>query len=361
MRPKISIALCTYNGSKYLPQLLDSYVAQSRLPDEVVVCDDLSQDDTVAILNEFATRAPFSMRILVNDRNLGSTKNFEKAISLCSGEIIFLSDQDDIWLPYKIEKMVGEFDADHKIGLVVSDAELVDEALRPLERTLFDGRFTREEKALLGKGDLFPVLLKKCVVIGAAMAFRAEYNKDIIPIPTNIPNTFHDWWIAEIISILARSVILYKPLIKYRQHDDQQTGVINYVPAMSKLLWKESLEKVEQRQKAIKESAVLLRDSLASRLDLPEHALNALNGEIQYREDYARHYELRKELPGSHLRRFWPVIRELSSGRYHRFSNGVRSALRDLVVDHAMVAEYHEIMDKRKALIGASLDKADLN
>src|SRR5262249_10160572 len=108
MRPKISIALCTYNGAKYLSSQLESYLAQTCLPDEVVVCDDCSQDETVTILNDFAIRAPFPVRILVNDQNLGSTKNFEKSISLCSGEIIFLSDQDDVWMPNKIERVSSE-------------------------------------------------------------------------------------------------------------------------------------------------------------------------------------------------------------------------------------------------------------
>src|SRR5215510_9347897 len=151
MKHKVSIALCTYNGAKYLPQLLDSYLAQSRLPDEVVVCDDRSQDETVAILDGFAARAPFSMRLLVNDQNIGSTKNFEKAISLCSGDIIFLSDQDDVWAPSKIEEMVRAFDADQAIGMVVSNAELVDETLRPLGVTLFDRGYTDEEKKLIAK------------------------------------------------------------------------------------------------------------------------------------------------------------------------------------------------------------------
>jgi glycosyltransferase involved in cell wall biosynthesis len=361
MKSTISIALCTYNGAKYLSSQLESYLAQSRLPDEVVVCDDCSQDETVAILQDFAARAPFSMRVVVNDRNIGSSKNFEKAISLCSGDIIFLSDQDDVWAPSKIEEMVREFDANQTIGMVVSNAEFVDETLQPLGAAMFDRKYTDEEKRLIEKGDLFPVQLKSPVVIGGAMAFRARYGKIIIPIPTDIPEMIHDEWIGVAISAFAKSVVLYKPLIKYRQHDEQQTGVANYIPIGFRLLWKESLERVERRHIAIKERAESLKGHLVSRADLPENALNALNAEIQYQQEFARHYQLRKDLPGSHLRRFWPVIRELSSGRYHRFSNGVRSAVRDLVVDHARVAEYHEIMDKRKALIGASLNKADLS
>src|SRR5215207_2518174 len=99
---RISIALCTYNGEQYLQQQLDSFVAQSRPPDELVVCDDRSTDRTVPIVEDFAKRAPFRVELVINETNLGSTRNFEKAIGLCTGDIIFLADQDDVWLPEKL-------------------------------------------------------------------------------------------------------------------------------------------------------------------------------------------------------------------------------------------------------------------
>src|SRR5262249_11622141 len=150
---------------------------------------DCSQDETVTILNDFAIRAPFPVRILVNDQNLGSTKNFEKSISLCSGEIIFLSDQDDVWMPNKIERVSSEFDNNCEIGMVFSNAELVDEALQALDRSLFGSLSpTSKEMELLEKGDLFRILLNRNIVTGATLAFRAKYRNVIIPIPNDIPN-----------------------------------------------------------------------------------------------------------------------------------------------------------------------------
>ncbi|HIE59179.1 MAG TPA: glycosyltransferase, partial [Hydrogenothermaceae bacterium] len=93
---RISIALATYNGDTYLQDQLNSYIAQERLPDEMVVCDDVSKDETVAILEAFQKVAPFEVQIIKNETNLGYTKNFEKALSLCSGDIVFFSDQDDV-------------------------------------------------------------------------------------------------------------------------------------------------------------------------------------------------------------------------------------------------------------------------
>ena len=90
---RLSIALCTYNGAQFLPAQLESMAAQTRLPDELVVCDDQSTDGSVEIIKSFAHHAPFAIRLEINAKNLGSTKNFEKAIGLCRGEIIGLSDQ----------------------------------------------------------------------------------------------------------------------------------------------------------------------------------------------------------------------------------------------------------------------------
>lgn len=99
---KISIAMATYNGAKYLQEQLDSFVTQTRQPDELVVCDDGSSDATVEILRHFAAGAPFAVEIHENEVNLSHAKNFEKALSLCGGDVIFFSDQDEVWFPEKV-------------------------------------------------------------------------------------------------------------------------------------------------------------------------------------------------------------------------------------------------------------------
>ena len=93
----LSIALATYNGAVYLKEQLESIAAQTRTPDELVISDDQSTDDTLRVIEEFAATAGFPVRLSVNEANLGIAKNFEKAISLCRGDLIFLSDQDDVW------------------------------------------------------------------------------------------------------------------------------------------------------------------------------------------------------------------------------------------------------------------------
>src|SRR4029077_8380451 len=104
-KPRLSIAMCTYNGARFLPEQLESIAAQTRLPDELVVCDDGSADESAEIVRNFGKNAPFPVRLELNEKNLGATKNFEKAIGLCQGDLISLADQDDVWKPQKLSKL----------------------------------------------------------------------------------------------------------------------------------------------------------------------------------------------------------------------------------------------------------------
>jgi len=137
MDARVSIALCTYNGAPYLLEQLQSFCLQTRLPDELIVCDDGSTDDTLRILDDFARNAPFLVQTYTNDHNLGYARNFEKAVSLCTGDIIFLSDQDDVWSVSKVEKVYDRFLLDRRLELVFTDAELVNENLEPIGINLF--------------------------------------------------------------------------------------------------------------------------------------------------------------------------------------------------------------------------------
>jgi glycosyltransferase involved in cell wall biosynthesis len=137
---KISIPLCTYNGERFLPQQLASIVQQTRLPDELIVCDDGSSDQTVRITRDFAASASFPVRISKND-NLGFVANFERAIRLCGGDRITLCDQDDIWYPNRFERTEQEFNAHPEVGLVFSDGDLIDDQDR-LQATRLWPRFS---------------------------------------------------------------------------------------------------------------------------------------------------------------------------------------------------------------------------
>jgi len=220
--PRVSIALCTYNGARFLGPQLDSYLAQTRLPDELVACDDGSEDNSVAILEDFVARAPFPVRIVRNETRLGSTKNFEKAIGLCSGDLIATSDQDDIWMPGKLALSLAALDRMPKPGLVFTDAEVVEEDLRPRGHSMWDAiDFRPAARCKVREGRAFEALLRQWVVTGATMMFRSELRPAILPIPLQWT---HDGWTALIISAMAPVAMVERPTLLYRQHAGQQIG-----------------------------------------------------------------------------------------------------------------------------------------
>ncbi|HEV7379220.1 MAG TPA: glycosyltransferase, partial [Dyadobacter sp.] len=134
----ISVAMCTYNGAKYLPQQLESIANQTIPVGELVVCDDGSTDNTIEVIKSFAATSSFPIAIHSNIRNLGSTKNFEKCLNLCQGEIIFLCDQDDKWREDKVEKQLAYLNAHPEKDAVFSDAMMIDNDSKPVGRTIWE-------------------------------------------------------------------------------------------------------------------------------------------------------------------------------------------------------------------------------
>src|ERR1051326_2811088 len=135
---KISVAMCTFNGEPYLQEQLNSFARQTRPPDELVICDDRSSDETRTISDSFARTAGFPVIVAGNEQTFGSPRNFEQAVSRCSGDIIALSDQDDVWLPAKLALLEAQFGKSARVGLVFSDAEVVDQDLRPTGRRMWN-------------------------------------------------------------------------------------------------------------------------------------------------------------------------------------------------------------------------------
>ena len=113
--PKVSIALCTYNGAPYILEQLRSIEQQTWLPDEVIICDDRSQDNTVELVQEYAEQSKLSIQVFCNPENLGYRKNFFKAMSLTQGDLIFLADQDDVWHPEKVECFIDKLGQNPKL------------------------------------------------------------------------------------------------------------------------------------------------------------------------------------------------------------------------------------------------------
>lgn len=223
MRPTISVAMCTFNGERFLAQQLDSIVRQQRLPDELVVCDDGSSDASMEILQNFAHGAPFPTHIVRNEKNVGSTRNFEKAIGLCQSDFIALCDQDDIWEPNKLKRLSEALSADNALGGVFSDAELIDADGKSLGRRLWSvHKFRFERSGDFERDAAVRLLLKHDVVTGASLMIRASLREVLLPIPAS---WVHDGWIAWMLVLYSRLTYLHEPLFQYRLHANQQLGV----------------------------------------------------------------------------------------------------------------------------------------
>ena len=187
-----------------------------------MICDDASTDETESVIRQFASSP--DVVFYSNKQNLGSSKNFEQAINLCSGDVIALSDQDDVWRKDKLELIETALITNPKAGLVFSDAEIVDENLNSTGRRMWDDiGFDAHKRKLVAQGRALDVLITGWTVTGATIAFRSQYRNLAIPIPTNI-EMIHDGWIALTVASVADVIMIDEPLIKYRQHERQQIG-----------------------------------------------------------------------------------------------------------------------------------------
>ena len=328
---KVSVAMCTFNGGAYVGEQLESIAAQTRPPDELVVCDDRSEDGTREALEAFAARAPFDVRLHFNEERLGSTKNFEKAIGLCRGSVIAMSDQDDVWLPEKLERQAAALDSAPGAGMVFSDAEVVDERLRPLGYTVWGHvKFGPEDQRAVRAGGAFDLLLARNVVAGATMAFRSRFKDLLLPIPEEYSLKregrllLHDGWIALLISAVAGVTVTDGPLMKYRQHAAQQVGSKEKsggAASVRAAVSRPNVFAVEIGQLTAARDRLSAKDPAVS-----ARAVSELDSKIA-------HLRARAEMPGrGGARRLPRVLREVLTLRYHRYSNGVRSAAKDLLM-----------------------------
>jgi len=219
---KISVCLATYNGHKYIIEQLTSILDQLSDSDEIIISDDCSTDDTIRLITTFNDRR---IKIYYNKQEKGYSANFENAVSLASGDIIFLCDQDDVWEESKVSIMVNELKSAY---MVISDAEVVDENLTQIHPSHFLLNGTR-------KG--FLINLLKTRYIGACMAFRREILSKALPFPTNKYLCVHDYWLALIAEFYYNVVLVHKPLVKYRRHgNNASTGGTHSPNSMLKIL-----------------------------------------------------------------------------------------------------------------------------
>ena len=315
----LSIALATFNGAAYLTEQLQSFVTQSRLPDELIVCDDCSNDSTVELLRAFAANAPFAVTIHRNPSRLGPTQGFARAISLCKSDLIALSDQDDFWHPEKLARMEACLVENPLIYAVSCNAEIVDEALRPIGLNVWDRvGLSRGLPGQAGRELPLSSLLKRYRIQGATLVFRSELTEVIEPIPKYWN---HDAWIAIIAASLGKLWVIPQCLQSYRQHSSNVVGA--RPPSM--------LEKIRHGLEISREAYYREEvEKFSTLLDRLSEASNASTPAIAEVAEKFKHLSFRETMPESRWLRWTSVLRELRTGRYRRYATDWRSIAFDL-------------------------------
>lgn len=236
-RKSVSVAMAAYNGQQYIQEQVLSILEQLHMEDELLISLDFSTDQTEYILNQLAKRDD---RIqLVHGPSQGVLKNFENAINLSKNEIIFLADQDDFWLPGKVDRVLQEFE-DPAVQVVMHDASIVDEKLQVQIPSFFAHRKVRT--------GIRENILKNSYM-GCCMAFRQSLKDDILPFPRKIP--MHDQWIGLVGELTGKNVLVPDIFLLYRRHSENETqlqhaGILQMV-RWRKDIWQE-VEKFKKRK-----------------------------------------------------------------------------------------------------------------
>lgn len=205
--------MCTYNGERYLAAQLESIAAQTRPPAEIVVCDDVSTDGTLALLQSFAARSPFPVRIYRNDVRLGPAGNFKKAIGLCEEQLVALADQDDVWVANKFEHALKAIlrSTDPRATLYCTRLQYVDEDMRPI-------RFSPIPHHIG-----FANAVVENIATGCSVVFGEEIKQRFLQAdPKDM--VMHDWWAYLVATAFGQVIYDPTPTVLYRQHGRNVTG-----------------------------------------------------------------------------------------------------------------------------------------
>jgi glycosyltransferase involved in cell wall biosynthesis len=326
----VSVALCTHNGARYISAQLRSILEQTIRPRQIVISDDASTDDTVAIvrrmLRDDESKDParaIPALILENAQPLGVTANFESAVTACTSEFVALCDQDDVWRPDRLEMLTAALVSAGR-DLVFSNATLVDAKGERLGLTLFDAlEIASRDRAAVHGGSAFAVLIKRNIATGATIVFRRSLLEIALPFPRE---WLHDEWLAIMAASTGGVDLIEDELIEYRQHGNNEIGVEK--PTMSLKLRKVFEPRGDRNAKLAERSMLLVARLEQLGTLVPPGLLNEARekAEVESR---------RSSLPATRWRRIAPVLSLSRDHRYTRYvSQGVFDIARDLLQSH---------------------------
>lgn len=315
-RIRISVALATCGGGSFLGGLLASLFSQTRIPDEIVVCDDVSTDNTVEIINSYIRQYPGVIKLFVNDRRLGASANFALTVSRCTGDIIFLADQDDLWEKDKISVMsTAIISAPSRPAAAFCDSFLIDEKGGNLGVTHWQLRDFSPEK--WQKGKEFDFLLRRVPAAGHNMAFEKDFIPYILPLPEL--DEVHDTFIALIIGGVGSWQLIDRRLTAFRQHTGNLSGMYR-----GRGRWEQALYAIKFRRD---EWNYRLFAALFERLSAVEGIPAEKLAQIRARMAYSL---ARSQLSPHFAGRVIPALKLLFSGKYHRFGRGIANFVQDV-------------------------------
>lgn len=324
--PRCAVVLCSYNGERFLPAQLASLKSQTVQPAVYVLSDDASTDGTWALLQAFASErhaAGCEVVLHRNDINMGYVRHFEQALQQAVDvEVLFPCDQDDVWHPDKLERMLAVFAARPELLVLHGNARLIDGEGRDLGRRLFDVlEVTPDELIAMHSDRAFNVLLRRNIVTGATMGLRSELVEMARPFSSDWA---HDEWLSVIAAMQGEVDSIEVPVIDYRLHGGNQIGV-NIRSFAQRYVGVGMRRRTYLCQTAHRYTALLNHVQVSLAHSSFKH--NIVH-EVRERK---MHAEIRVNLPRNLFKRFGVIIVEWKSGRYHRYGSAWRSAVVDFL------------------------------
>lgn len=220
MEDKIDILMATYNGEKYLKEQIESILNQTYKNIRLIISDDASKDSTPQILEEYRKKDS-RIEIYLNKENRGVVKNIEFLLEKVEDEFYMLADQDDVWLPLKVEKSIETLKKQNA-DLVFGDLEVVDEKLETLYPSF--GDFMLLNRKINKYIDSYKVNYLYNCVTGCTVLSKKEFIEKILPIPAESKYLIHDHWIGIMVALNGKLAYMPEKYIKYRQHGNNQVG-----------------------------------------------------------------------------------------------------------------------------------------
>ena len=321
------MVMCTFNGEQFLAPQLESILAQTLPPEEIIVSDDGSTDRTLEVAREFSTSSSVAKSVhwVITSRKkpLGPAKNFEDALAQASRGLIALADQDDVWIPSKLHALADRLEREPSALLVHSDARLTDGGGIKGPTLMKTLGVTRAELRDLERGKGLAALIRRNLVTGATVMMRRELLETASPFPTA---WMHDEWLGLVAALQGALVFENGTLVEYRQHGNNAIGASKTTMSAARSRLKEDRGTFFNHKNL--RNAALVNLVFAPPTWLTPESRAVLKGKIA-------HDRWRTELQSSRVRRIIPVVLRWLGGSYSLYSRGLLDMVRDIALRDA--------------------------